>query len=336
MDVRELAHVVAGYLPSRNSARLLHVKTISGPASLVHRLEFAIGDDRKAVYVKLPRDSGSNHAMYVARIREEAQLTREIWTTFPGTLETRTVEPIAYIEELQALVTAEAPGRSLLDVIGAGTRLMLSRNTSRLGHLCYLAGRWLRGFHSIGYRIDRVGFRTSLKSYCNTRIDELVNHHASGVSADLANMLRANICDWLEQGFAATGASPVLCHNDYSPHNIIVSDSLLHVIDFSFAGAGFPIFDVACFWHKLEDLKVSPFHSDRQVSDLQRTFVAAYERDATWSSAQARLGLIRLVLSKMCTLVGNPSRRPDTWINANLRRRQYLEGLRSGFDPLPF
>ena len=104
------------------------------------------------------------------------------------------------------------------------------------------------------------------------------------------------------------------------------------MLNFSFAGLGLPALDVACFWHKLEDLKTSPLHSAEAIGVLQRVFLGACGGAFDLTRPDAKLGLARVVLSKMITLLEARSVRPDNWIDGRRRYARYLTLLKSGFD----
>jgi tRNA A-37 threonylcarbamoyl transferase component Bud32 len=298
----------------------------------VHRLEFAVAGETRALFVKLPRESGPNREMYARRLRRESEITQRIKAQFVETGELRIVTPAAYIDEVDGLATWEVPGDCLLDLISNNLPLRFGRTAPRLAYLCELAGRWLGHFHRIGYVADRSALRSSLTRYYEVRIDELVDNATSRVSRSLAETLLRRISNWLDQTLDQR-SHVVLCHYDFSAHNIIVTRTGLCVLDFSFAGAGLPAFDVACFWHKLDDLKISRIRSSRNIEMLQQRFIAGYGRDIDWGQPEARLGLARLVLSQMCSLLREKSLRPDVWIDGKRRYARYLACLESGLEP---
>jgi hypothetical protein len=299
----------------------------------VHRLEFAVAGESRTVFVKLPRDSGPSRDMYVRRLRRESEITQRIKARFPETRELRIVTPAGYIDEVDGLATWEVPGEPLLGLISNNLPLRFGRTAPRLAYLCELAGRWLGQFHRIDHVPDRAALRSSLTRYYQARIDELVDNPASRVSKTLADTLLRRISSWLDQTVDDARAHVVLCHNDFSPHNIIVTRTGLCVLDFSFAGSGLPAFDVACFWHKLNDLKVSRIRSSRNIDMLQQRFIAGYGQEVDWTQPAAKLGIARLVLSKMCSSLRERSLRPDVWIDGRRRYAHYLADLESGFDP---
>ena len=123
-----------------------------------------------------------------------------------------------------------------------------------------------------------------------------------------------------------------MCHNDYSPHNIIVTDKGICVLDFSYSPPGLPAFDLACFWHKIEDLKGSLIHGKKTLELIQNAFLQGYGTTFDLARPDIKLGLTRLILSKMLTLLGTGHKGLPGWIENRRRYSTYLRALESGFE----
>ena len=285
-----------------------------------------------ALFVKLPVESGPKFSVRVDRLRREFEMTKRVKAACPETRELKIVSPAGFLEEIGGLVTWEIDGDSLQDTISTKIRFQFGAPAPGMLRLCELAGRWLRRFHCLRLLEDQPDLREILTVYCGDRLETLVAIKGSKVTRNLANSLKKKISGWIDEALAASDAKIILCHNDYSPHNIIVRDEAICVLDFSFAGPGFPVFDVACFWHKLEDIKISPLYGGAAIEALQEGFLGAYGQDFDRNRPESKLGVARLVLSKMVTLLNERSLRMDHWIDKKRRYAAYLALVQSDFE----
>lgn len=332
MEVKDLAGLVKENVFYDEPWALTDYRTLSGPASLVYRLEFSLATARKALFVKLPNDPGRRYQVLAQRLRHEYEVTRRVHAAFPATDELGVVVPVCFLEEVNGLVTWEVIGPSLQDVINRQLRFPLPGSTTALGKHCDFAGQWLQRFQDLAIPEEPENLGESLSDYFSGRLDRLVWTSGSGVTSALAGAVSKKLKKLQEEALTGLGTRASLCHNDYSPHNIIVTGGGVCVLDFSFSGPGFPVFDAMCFWHKLEDLKTSPFVLRRNIEYLQSRFIQGCGRFFDMTGSEARLGLARLVLSKMVTLLNEQSFRPDNWIDGRRRYARYLSLLKSGFE----
>ncbi len=298
---------------------------------MVHRLEFAVGGASKAVFVKLPHDTGPKYESFAKRLRQEFEVTERVHSAFPASPELQTVVPAGFVEEVNGLVTWEIHGRSLQDMINGELRFRIGAPTPRLLRFCELAGQWLHQFHSLDLA-NEGELRDPLTNYFQWRLETLERTAGSRVPRALVAALSGKLQSLLNQALEGPDGRAILCHNDFSPHNIIANRNQICVLDFSFAGSGLRAFDVACFWHKLEDLKTSPLHSAKAIGVLQQIFLGAYGGTFDLTRPDAKLGLARIVLSKMITLLESDSVRPDNWIDGRRRYARYLALVESGFE----
>jgi aminoglycoside phosphotransferase (APT) family kinase protein len=331
MDLQILAERIAGMAFGGEPAFVSDTRLMPGNSSLVYRLEYTLPGRRKSIYVKLPEDS-AEPLENARRLTREFRVTQAVKAALPDTPALRTVAPVGYLADNPALATWELPGVSLQSLLNSGLRFRRTHGQPRLAAQVALAGTWLRRFHGLGLAAGSLDLRRSLE-YCRKRLDHLAALPNSGISKLQAERLTAVVADWVEELSDSPDTQAVLCHNDYSPHNILVTETGVGILDFSFAAPGLKMFDLACFWHKLEDLKSSPLYSPSAVEALQREFLAAYGADFDTRRPDVALGLMRLVLSKLVVLCLTHSRRPDTWLEKHRRHSRYLAFLDSCSRP---
>lgn len=331
MELQRLAALVAKGVFDDDSVQLLDAKSFRNPHSLVYRLVYGVGGVPKALIVKLPADSGTS-TQNLRHMRREYILTKRVKKVISSTPELATVTPASYIDEIDGFVTWEIRGIVLENMINNTLRFDFRGEYTRLTRFADLAGRWLQRFHSLSLHEGDSDLSDNLMGYCEGRLDALSRIEHSEVSKNLAESLKRTIAVWIDNMFSSPDTNIILCHNDYSPHNIIVTTEGICVLDFSFAGPGVPAFDVACFWHKLEDMKSSPFVQQKKVAILQNRFLDSYGIKLDSNRPEVKLGLARLVLSKMLTLLNCHSFRPDKIYERRRRYASYVSLLKSEFE----
>jgi Ser/Thr protein kinase RdoA (MazF antagonist) len=174
------------------------------------------------------------------------------------------------------IVTEEAPGASLTDLITRSARLfMLDGQQGKLATHCAAAGAWLREFQSVTSRGVGDFDIEALVEYCDIRLDAL----AAAGCAELEEAFKDKFRTYLR----ATHERAKSClnlivgrHNDFSPHHVFVSQGRISVIDFGFFDHGSHLYDVCRFWFQLERLKLSPLCRTSVVDRLQESFFAGY------------------------------------------------------------
>jgi aminoglycoside phosphotransferase (APT) family kinase protein len=327
MDLTCLANKIAKLAFNDEPVILSNVKTLPGNSSLVYRFEYIFRGFQKAVFVKLPTGQGE-FPEKAERLKREYKITECVKAAFPDLMDLHTVSPVGFIQDVCAFVTWEIPGTSLQEKINSGLRLRPPGGLYDLTKYAEMAGRWLRQFHGLGVNHEKLDLNRHF-DYCTKRVEILLEHKHGGLSHDLAVALKATLSTWINTISANVNGQETLCHNDYSPHNIIVSEDRLYVLDYSFSAPGLPIFDVACFWHKLEDLKASPFYLNKTVEEIQNGFLGACQIEFNLHQPEVKLALMRLVLSKMLSLCEVSTLRPGLWMENKRRYSGYLEFLRS-------
>lgn len=332
MDIQYIAGLVADKVLHSSSYKLQSYKRIDTPSSLVSRLELVTAGSVKVLFVKIPSKNVPNRDRYIQRLRREYALAGRINNAFQANPEMSTVSPAGFIDEIDGLVTWEVKGESLQDLISAGLRFKYRHASSELVKLTELSALWLRQLHSLDLVEPSAGLTEDITSYYTGRLDALVRNKHSKISQTLAASLKQKISNWIDEALSENDAKFVLCHNDFSPHNIVVTDKGISVLDFSFSTAGLPAFDLACFWHKIEDLKGSLLRGNRALTEIQERFLEVYGANFDAQKPDIKLGLARLVLSKMLTLLNNGKASIRGRIDDRRRYSNYLALLESDFD----
>ncbi len=334
MELQYIADITARSILGDHNIALETHEQIQTPNSLVFRLEYLIGNISKTVYVKIPIEGKNSRqtAKIIKRLKYEFQLAKLIESKFNSTEELEVVSPAGYIDEINGFVTWEVQGNELQDIINNKLRFHYGGAIPELERLAKLTGEWLYRFHSMEIVDNQFDLRKDILNYCGDRLDLLVNKKNSQVSTTLAKSIMHNIETWVNDALFKSDVKLVLCHNDFSPHNIIVTDKGVCVLDFSYSTPGLPAFDLACFWHKLEDLKWSILRGNKGMEAIQNQFLTAYGSNFDMSRPDIKLGLTRLTLSKMLTLLDSPVTLGYREFEKKRRYSRYLKLLKSGFE----
>lgn len=315
-------------------AKLLGSDKIKTSSSEVFRLKYLIEGTSRVLYVKLPKKSENSKQTErnIQYLQREYYLADNIKSAFETDVELRTVIPASFITEINGLVTWEVCGVSLQDKISGRLRFCYGDKAPDLIRLSQLAGKWLQRFHTLDLVEDKIDLRQDILTYCGNRLERLCSNRKSQVSKDLVISLKYNISSWIDEALSTPKAKIILCHNDFSPHNIVVTDKGICVLDFAFSTPGFPAFDLASFWHKLEDMKGSLIRGNSGLDAIQQCFLHAYGFDFDTKRPDVKLGLARLILSKMVTIIDSGSFRRYSWTRNRHRYMAYLSFLESGFE----
>jgi len=330
LEPGELAQCVAADVFGNVPARFVRATPYGGAAGASWRLDYEVAGGSRALFVKLPAETGARHALFAARLRDEYRVSCEIKAGFPETPALRTVSPAGYIEAVQGYASWAAPGANLEALLRRDCRRWSARNADA-PRWCALAADWIMRLHALPSPYVAADLRALLDTYYDDRLVTLTRLRRAGLSERQADVLKSTLMQMVDGVLAA---EPVVrCHNDYSPHNVLVDAQGLCVLDYSFAGPGLPAFDIACFWHKLDDIRESLIADPARVTALQRAFVDGLDTGFDLAQDASRLGLARLVLSKMITILRAPARRPDLRCLQGLRLRRWRRWLDSGLDP---
>lgn len=321
LSVQEAGRIVAEHVLTGSATRLLRAIPYNGAGGSSWRMDFDDAGVERSVFVKFPAETGPRYQLFAQRLRREFEITRQVQSAFRETAHLETVKVAAFVEPLQALVTWAIPGKSLESSLRKESR-PFSRHLEPAVQACSHAGEWLRELHRLPVSQDHEDARKQIATFLDDRLVTLQRLPGSEVSESLARTLRAALFERLTA--ALDSEAPVLCHNDFSPHNMLLDGERLCVLDFSFAGPGLSAFDAACFWHKLEDFRASPLHASERVTRMQHALQNALGLDFSTDSPAVTLGIARLVLSKMITVLKHPSRRPDLRV---IERRLYARWI---------
>ncbi len=213
----------------------------------------------------------------------------------------RAVAPVAFFDDLPALVMEEAPGEVLSDLVARRARWYPSRDTvADLGARCAEVGRWLRLFQSVTTRPAERLSLDDMRRYVESRLDQLVDLRAVGADRHWkAALLR--YFDAVAGQVAEADRSLTGVHGDFSLSNVLSSGRQTVVLDFSQFTHGSRFHDVTRFWHQLGLLLNKPCFRPATIERLRRAFLSGWDERFDTSAPLFRLFMLR---HQVCHWVG--------------------------------
>jgi hypothetical protein len=296
-------------------------RQIAFPYSVVSRVELDCDGAAKVVYVKRMKPGDVSRS----RLLAEHQILEQLFEHFRGHESFGVARPIGVFPEEFTLVTEEAPGTSLTNLITrSAKRFMLDGQQTTLARHCAAAGAWLREFQSLTYRDSGAFDIEALVQYCDLRLDALDAAGSRGLSGGFKEKFRAYLRATHERARSVLNRI-VGRHNDFSPHHIFVSGGRISVIDFGFFDHGSHLYDVCRFWFQLESLKLNPLCRASAVERFQDGFFAGYGASRDACGPGFDMVASRYFVTQLATLAARPAR---AGIRGWMDRRSYAWCLR--------
>jgi aminoglycoside phosphotransferase (APT) family kinase protein len=245
---------------------------------LVTRPELPFAAPSRFIYVKILSQRAtfqSNPEKYLARLATEFAAGRRLHEALGSAKEFGVVKPVAYYPECLAMITEEAPGESLSNVITRDGRLWPAANKlEQLAAHCRRAGQALAAMQQATREASRYD-PAELVEYLDVRMQRLLE--SARVPFSLAD--RRQILRFLESVIPAIPVEQLGvsgCHSDYAPFNLLASNDKITVADFTMFKIGSVYNDLTYFYHRLEGYLHKPIYRSQTIRRLQDEFLRGY------------------------------------------------------------
>jgi len=261
-------------------------RQIQRPYSHTYRLALVPAGDTgplaagRAIYAKIIRPTSKNlynTQKYVERLQQEFEVARMLRPYFDAVPQCGVVRPVAYFGDLLCLVTEEASGQILADLVVRGSkRWHASRAVPENERHCRRAGILLATLQAATPAQQAFDPRELLE-YVEVRLQRLVESPAVPFSASDAGVVR----QFLENNVVRVPHAQLQqcgCHCDYAPFNLIAEPTRMTVFDFAMFKTGSVYNDVAYFYHRLGGYLHKPTFSAHAIHALQRAFLEGYNQ----------------------------------------------------------
>lgn len=250
------------------------------PYSTVYRLQLRCADDKPSpvLYAKVFQPSAHNlhnQKKYLERLQTEFEVARQLCAVFPDQPQFAFVRPVAYYPELLALVTAEARGRVLAEIISAACKPWSLRKDLEQSVLhCRRAGQALAAMQSATRSTAPFEGETFFE-YVQLRLQRLLESPNVPFSSNDYKL----VLNFLETALRALPVEQLAqcgCHSDYAPFNLLADEKRVTVLDFSMFKTGSCYNDVTYFHHRVEGYLHKPIYRTAAIRAVQRAFLEGY------------------------------------------------------------
>lgn len=275
-------------------------KAFPRPYSTVYRLH--VGGEggvcSTVLYAKVFRSSVKNlhnQQKYLERLRTEFEVAQQLGAAFPDHSQFAFVRPVAYYPELLALVTEEARGRVLAELISEACKPWSLRKTLADAVLhCRRAGHALAALQSVTRSTEPFDGHALLE-YVQIRMQRLLESTVVPFSSSdykrtldfFENTLRRIPQEQLGQ---------CGCHCDYAPFNLLADDERVTVLDFSMFKVGSRYNDVTYFHHRVEGYLHKPIFRAPAIRLIQHAFLEGFNEGSGGARAPVEKDLLFRVL----------------------------------------
>jgi hypothetical protein len=289
------------------------------------------GDSISYAYVKvfkLEEDSPDGLERMRKRVARDYAATERAYRGLLAHDGLSAVRPIAFFPEDLAIVTEEATGISLDEVLrrsaiwrAKGERL------ERLKRVFARIGRWVKAFQTIGEPGKQISL-DDMRQYLDVRLVKLVN--VNSASFDESDRRRAlHFFDATRGEIKEGDLVEVLIHADLSPGNILVDGERITVLDFAMAKTGPVYHDLTHLFIHIERLKAKPWLRLDVTTALQNTLLQGFAPSIESGQPLFKLLLLQHTICHLLQLgapAGKPLVRLQRWHLWN-RDRRFLNRL---------
>ena len=237
-------------------------------------MDFSDGSERVAA--KVYRNKGGVEQAR-SKARQEASNLNSVFKVAQKKKLPGVPRPLGDFTELGAVVAEKLSGLPLQSMIMKAALLPGFNNIDGLAEVARHTGSWLRSFHratsDMPSPFDPEHLLAELEEVCALcRKEGLEDSDVRSIMTGAQTALR--------RSKKSLNASAVL--NDFTPLNVIVSDSGIGISEFArMSQRGSSFQDVAMFLASIEALEKYPFCNRTITSSIQKSFLDAYGVSAT-------------------------------------------------------
>lgn len=291
----------------RRDVRLTPIQTTESEASRVLKVGVSGVNGVEAVFVKVFKPRPGDRLYDVrARVLRDFDVTSRVHASLSGFSHCGVARPLACFPDQLAIVTEEARGATLLDLLERrATWWRSQRSVTALGEVLEAVGVWLRAFQNVEARAECFSL-DEMRKYIDVRLERLL--------CTQPPLLDSQGRDAILRYFDRTASSvdrgdlgQVLTHGDFAPSNVLITAGRVIVIDFAMVTPGGRFMDVARLYTQLEFLMAKPKFRPAVVSELQRRLLKGFDPSLDRDRPLFRLFLLQHLLCHMSNLARNPA-----------------------------
>jgi Phosphotransferase enzyme family len=288
--------------------RLAVVRSADREASKVLKVSVTGGSDVRAIFVKVfkPREGGSSDRDSIrARVVQDFDVTSRLCESMASVPRYAVVRPLACFPDQLAVITAEADGETLSDLLDRRAAWWPSATAvEELGTVLADVGGWLRAFQAIEPRRERFSL-DHMRAYIDVRLRRLLATQPPQLDARYRESLLGYF-DRMALLVDTSDLREVLTHADLAPSNVLVNGRQVTVIDFDLVAPGGVFMDVARLYTQLEFLAAKPKFRLAIVRKLQRCLLEGFDPALGPERPLFRLFVLQHLLCHMSNLARHP------------------------------
>ncbi|MDZ7289561.1 MAG: phosphotransferase [candidate division KSB1 bacterium] len=223
------------------------------------------------------RDAKSqvNTEKYRDRLATEFATARRLHEALRDAKEFAVIKPVTYNPELFAIVSEEAPGESLANLISRKGKLWPSSDKlEQLARHCRRAGQALAAIQQATAEDSRFD-PAELLEYIDLRMQRLLKSDRVPFSAvdrqQILRFLESTIPRVPVEQLGVAGS-----HSDYAPFNLLAAPEKITVADFTMFKTGSVYNDLTYFYHRLAGYLHKPIYRPHTIRCLQDEFLRGY------------------------------------------------------------
>jgi hypothetical protein len=261
------------------------------------------------IFVKLfkPTGSGSSNPEAVrARVLHDFHVTSRAHTALAASSRYAAVRPLACFPDQLAIVTAKAPGLTLLELLETRAAWWpFSTAVQRLEGVLAGVGGWLRAFQSVEPCHGRFSLE-QMREYIEVRLRRL----RGTTPPALDNDGRERVLSYFDRTAASVASADlqeVLTHGDLALSNVLVGEREITVIDFAMATPGSVFMDIARLHTQLEFLLAKPKFRPWIIQRLQQSLLNGFDPELGPERPLFRLFVLQHLLCHMSNIARNPA-----------------------------
>jgi hypothetical protein len=241
-----------------------------------------------------------------ARVVRDFNVTTAVHASMATLPRYGTARPLACFPEQLAVVTAEAPGETLLQLLER--RAAWWPSSHALGEVKDAVtdvGRWVRAFQSVQSRPGAFSL-DEMREYIDVRLRRLLVARIPVFDGEGRNRVLRDF-DRIAATVDPGDLRQVLTHGDLAPSNVLVTRHGITVIDFAMVTPGGLFMDIARLYTQLEFLMAKPKFRPAVIRELQHRLLGGFDLQLQPERPLFRLFLLQHLLCHMSNLARNPA-----------------------------
>jgi Phosphotransferase enzyme family len=312
------------------------VRQLERPFSTILHIRVARESGTEDAFVKILKPRANTPAQIDSmrqNVLKDFEMTARVHlglAAFPGLT---AVRPIACFPEELAIVTEQAPGPTLADVLARAAGWPSEQVLGELVGVLRHVGAWLRAVQAALPQDSDLSI-SRMRAYLDARLDDLERTGPFRLTPDG----RRRVAEYREQlihdalaragnaGSAGDRLRAVWIHADFCPENVIARDGRITVLDFTMAKTGTVYHDISHLFLRIDSMKAKPWFRPRVVDRLQLELLDAFEPGLRPAHPLFELMLLQHVLCHLVAMQAPPHTPVGRIYAARLhaRHRQWL------------